>query len=307
MPKSIDLSGKTFGHWFVIEKSVIKNGRWHWKCQCDCGKIKNVEGGSLRKRTSVSCGCDRDKKTGDRSRKHGGRGTRLYSIWKGIRKRCFNKKDLSYKNYGERGINICDDWSDFSSFRKWSLENGYAENLSIDRINNDGNYEPSNCRWATFKIQANNTRKNHWVEINGEKKTITECAKIAGITPSNILERLKAGYSGEELLKPSLSRNPKIFIKYKDNKYSVNELSKLLKIDALTIYKRLQYGFVGEKLFKKPQKKIKIKLSDGKKYTTRELATMSGLKIGTIHTRINHYGFKGDEIINSKKWEKRKK
>jgi len=306
MPNFIDLTGKTFGHWFVIKKEFVKNGKWHWKCKCDCGKIKSVDGGTLRSGLSISCGCNRDLLTGNRSRKHGGRGTRLYSIWKGMRKRCFKQNDTSYKNYGGRGITICKDWNDFSIFREWSFKTHYSEKLTIDRIDNNGNYEPNNCRWTTQKIQANNTRKNHWVVINRKKMTITDCARIAGITPSNILSRISRGYSGENLLKPSYFFREKKFVIINGVKYSVNQLSEMAGVDNATIYKRLEYGFNDKKLLMPSQKKeLRIKLSNGKKYTARELSNMSGIKIATIYQRINRYGFKGDDIIKRKKWAKK--
>ena len=250
MPNFINLENRRFGSWKVIEKTFVKNGKWYWLCECDCGKIKNVNGGSLTRGLSTNCGCIAAIKTGNRSRKHGGRGTRLYSIWKGMRKRCNNPRERSFKNYGGRGIVICNQWSDFSVFREWALSNGYSEKLTIDRIDNNGNYEPSNCRWTTLKVQAGNTRKNRFIIINGESKTLTEWSKVAKISPSNIFERLKRGITGMELLKPTDFYKTKKFVVVDGTKYSVSDLAKMAGVKRETIYKRLQYGFTGKKLLK---------------------------------------------------------
>ena len=123
-----------------------------------------------------------------------------------MKRRCNNPADKSYKDYGGRGIKVCPEWSDpkngHENFRKWAIENGWKKGLSIDRENNDGDYEPSNCRWATPKQQSNNTRFNRLVTIKGQTKTIQEWADIVGITQRSMTGRIEAGWSQEDLLKP---------------------------------------------------------------------------------------------------------
>lgn len=145
--------GKKYGRWTVIKKYGLVNKRTFWTCRCECGTIRNVDGWRLRKGTSLSCGClVRKQKNLSTSR--------LYRIWQGIKTRCFYKRSNRYYRYGARGITICEEWkNNFLSFYSWAINNGYKNNLSIDRINNDGNYEPSNCRWATAIQQANNKSK----------------------------------------------------------------------------------------------------------------------------------------------------
>ena len=162
MGKMIDLTGKTFGRLTVLSPAPrpksVKNKSQYWKCKCICQNEVVVNGNNLRCGNTTSCGClQKEVRT-----KHGMSETRLYKIYKGMKERCNNPSNKYYKNYGAREIEICDEWIDkengFMSFYKWAMTNGYADNLSIDRIDVNGNYEPDNCRWADSSVQNFNQR-----------------------------------------------------------------------------------------------------------------------------------------------------
>lgn len=161
MGKLIDLTGQRFGRLVVAGRANNDNqGKPQWQCQCDCGQFVIVRGEKLRYGLTQSCGCLHNEQLGERRLTHGGRRTRLYTIWNDMKQRCYNVRATNYKNYGGRGIRVCAEWrDDFGAFQQWALSHGYADDLSIDRIDNDKGYAPDNCRWATDYEQAHNKRK----------------------------------------------------------------------------------------------------------------------------------------------------
>ena len=177
-----DLTGMKFGRLTVIRQvGKSKCGHKIWECKCECGNVRNVLSSSLLRNHSFSCGCLQREETSARNKvlftKHGGFGTRLYGIWGKMIQRCTNPNNKSYDRYGARGITICDEWrDDFVAFRDWALDNGYSDDLSIDRIDDDGPYAPWNCRWANAKQQANNTRRNYNVTYQGRTRSMREWA-----------------------------------------------------------------------------------------------------------------------------------
>ena len=136
---------------------------------------------------------------------HGLSKTRLYGIWHGIEQRCNNPNNKAYRFYGGRGINVCKEWlEDFMAFYRWAISNGYEDNLTLDRKDNNGHYDPSNCRWATRRMQSNNTRTTTFIEINGVTKSISEWSEISGISRNGLRNRIRMGLKGEELLQASM-------------------------------------------------------------------------------------------------------
>lgn len=192
MRELIDLAGQVFGRLTVIRRA--ENDKWGntmWLCQCECGKEKAMASGSLTSGRSTSCGCYRDQVTSQRSITHGGSGSALYSIWHNMKCRCYNQNNDGYKNYGARGITICESWlEDFASFNSWALNNGYVEGLSIDRIDVNGNYEPDNCRWATMPEQNNNKRTSRMITIGGVVKTMKQWSEVYGINYATLQSRI---------------------------------------------------------------------------------------------------------------------
>ena len=162
MCKIKDLSGQKFNRLTVLYPKGVKNGHMTFLCECECGNTIVTDGYKLKSGNTKSCGCLRREVTGARARKHGMKNTRLNSIWRSMNYRCNNPKTKDHAIYYDRGIKVCDEWkNDFLAFYKWAIENGYSDDLSIDRIDNDKGYYPDNCRWATAKEQRSNQRRNH--------------------------------------------------------------------------------------------------------------------------------------------------
>lgn len=184
----IDISGKKYNHLTVLYHDVERstNKKHFWICKCDCGKIKSIEGARLKNGETKACGCLRGGVP-----KYKTVNKKLYKKWSHMKDRCYSKNDISYKNYGARGIKVCDEWlENFDNFAEWSLKNGYNEKLELDRINVNGNYEPNNCRYVSRLVNSRNKRNTLKYEYDGKQLTLKEIAEINNIQYKLLWQRI---------------------------------------------------------------------------------------------------------------------
>lgn len=204
----VDMTNERFGRLTVISytgKNI--NGNAVWLCKCDCGNTKEVSRSCLVHGNTKSCGCLKKEVTGELSRTHGlSKHKHLRWVYESMKQRCYNSNNKSYKHYGGRGVTVCDEWRDnFEAFYNWAIEKGYDEKQqgnkqTLDRINNNGNYEPNNCRLVNRFIQANNTRRNVYYTYDGKTLTLAQWAKELNIKYITLHERVRKGWSIEKAL-----------------------------------------------------------------------------------------------------------
>jgi hypothetical protein len=188
--KRIDITGKNYGRLTVLKFSHVTKGNAFWLCKCECGNIKNMRYAGLSSGKAKSCGCLKKELSIMRLTTHGLTNSPEYSIHWNMISRCANEKNKAYQNYGGRGISVCKEW--LESFECFYADMGARPTAghSLDRIDVNGNYEPSNCRWATKSEQMSNMRSNRFISIDGETKILSEWSKISGVLPDTIAYRL---------------------------------------------------------------------------------------------------------------------
>lgn len=257
-----DLTGEQFGLLTVIDKAepvYASDGkimpRWH--CKCICGNELNILASKMRTDGNMSCGC-----TVFNEEKQGELGKHLYDIYKQMVHRCYAKKYKDYQNYGGRGIKICKEWFDktydyipsngrfkfsddrYHKFYVWGIEHGYTPGLTLDRIDNDKDYSPNNCRWADAKTQANNRRTNRRVPFNGVEYTISELAQKAKMSPEALTYRLDHGMCLEVAINKPLNHNPgKRFYTVNGETHNIAEWSRISNVPPSTITRRINEGW----------------------------------------------------------------
>lgn len=209
MAQRQDMTGRRFGKLTVIEPAddYISPQGYHyarWVCKCDCGNVITTRGDGLRNGTTGSCGCKKPELNRKRAIHGDNRKestNRLYSIWANMLQRCSNSNRPDYKFYGGRCISVCDEWHNYVQFKVWAIAHGYADNLTLDRIDPNGNYEPDNCRWLTIQAQQNNKRSNHYLTYNNTTMSMSEWADVVDIPYSTIRSRVNLlGWSAEKAL-----------------------------------------------------------------------------------------------------------
>lgn len=227
-----------------------KRNALYYLCKCDCGKEFKVVSDRIYK--IKSCGCMRNKMIGEGNTKHGGSCSRLYAIWTNMKSRCYSPNNKSYKDYGGRGIEVCDEWRDsFSAFREWAIQTNYDEtamygDCTLDRINVDGNYEPDNCRWVSEKVQQNNRRDNNRITFNGETHTLSEWSHITGITQNTLSARLRHGWDIEKTL--TMPQKEIVYLEYQGVRKRLTAWAKELGISRNILGARRRAGWTDKEI-----------------------------------------------------------
>lgn len=257
-----DISGQRFDMLVAIERvptPIGKKGAF-WKFRCDCGNeiirgLRFTYGSSFH-----SCGCARkgvDRSNVDWPKKHNLHGlsnTRLYKIYYGMKHRCYNSNNEYFSQYGGKGIKICDEWlNDFVAFYTWAINNGYSDDLTIDRIDNNGNYCPENCRWADVKTQVNNSSKVRYITYCGKTHTLTKWSEISGIDYHKMASALNYGWSFEDIMAGKLHElgNP-IYIEYGGERHNLREWSQIIGIPYSALKARRTRGWSVEAMLTTP-------------------------------------------------------
>lgn len=285
MGKLIDLTGKKFGRLTVIERTENNHrGNVMWKCICECGNEKIVSRNCLNQGITKSCGCLLKEARHSNTRKHGKTKTRLYRIWAKMKERCNNPKTKSFVYYGGRGITICEEWlNDFQAFYDWSMANGYSDNLSIDRIDVNGNYEPGNCRWADTKTQANNKTTNRYITLNNKTQTLQQWSKETGINHSTIQVRIdEMGWTKEQAIKSQVRGK----YTFNGKTQSLEEWANELGIKRRTLLNRMSSRKMTlEEAFTEPLRN-KVYTFNDKTLTLKEWADELNVKYATLKNRL---------------------
>jgi|688.fasta_scaffold343127_2 hypothetical protein len=191
MKNIIDISGQRFERLLVLKFVERKNKHSYFECICDCGKKIITTSNALKRKHNMSCGCLNYELIKKRNLKHGLSKHTLFKTWCDMKNRCYYEKHNRYKNYGQKGIIVCSEWLVFLNFYNWAIKNGWEEGLTIDRIDNSKNYEPSNCRFLTKKLQNRNRTTNRYFTYMGETKTIIEWSEKLNIKYETLRQRIK--------------------------------------------------------------------------------------------------------------------
>lgn len=258
--KTEDMIGKKYGKLTVLgidHYKLDKDGykRYYLRCKCDCGNEKVVIAYSLTRGLTVSCGCYQKVAASKAKRTHGKSNSRIYHIFRDMHRRCENSQRPSYKRYGGRGITVCDEWNKengFCNFYDWSMTNGYADELTIDRIDNDKGYSPDNCRWVDYVTQANNTSWNKHIEYNNETHTMAEWGRIRSLRPSTIKNRLNHGWSVSEALgfdEHVTHHKDEVLYTINGETHNIRDWCRIQNLSVDTVRYRREHNWAPEEIF----------------------------------------------------------
>lgn len=256
MGSFIDITGNKYGRLTVLYRNGRNScGKIVWHCKCECGNETDVITSVLKSGQSKSCGCYSLECSRKRMTKHGMSETRVYKIWKDMIQRCTNKNNKNYEDYGGRGIKVCDEWLDFLNFYEWATINGYEDGLTLDRINTDNSYCPENCRWVDMFVQANNKRTTVMIEAAGITRSLHNWARIVGINPMTLYNRIELGFSPEEALFTPVGCDRNMcskLIEFNKELHTIDVWSKILGINKATLKYRLKNGWSVERALTTP-------------------------------------------------------
>lgn len=240
-----DISGKVFGRLTAVEYAFTRNKRKYWKCECECGAEVLVQYYHLLNGHTKSCGCLKNKYSISNKR--------IFSIWSNMVDRCKSPGRKDSHCYFFKGIRVCDEWLKYEAFESWALSNGYAGNLTIDRKDSDGNYEPSNCRWITIQEQQKNKSTNLYFTHDGETKCLSEWAKVFGINRGTLDSRInKLGYSFEDaILKKKGTQKSNVFVYHNGKKYSQAEFAKVANCTPQWVCQLMKRGLSSDEIIEK--------------------------------------------------------
>lgn len=279
----LQLEGQRFGMLTVLKFSHIdpKNKGSYWLCRCDCGTEKVLSGHNLRAGLVTDCGCTwRSRVT-----THNSTRTRLYKAWANMKARCYNPNNNRYHRYGGRGITVCDEWkNDFEAFQQWALSNGYRDDLTIERINNNKGYSPKNCRWATHKEQGNNKSTNTIITYMGETHTLAEWAEKLGIDYHTLLSRYhyKKWSIKDTLMTPV--RDSERLLELNGEVHNMADWGRITGFGKEAIRSRLRMGWSVEDALTKPvNENIRAANCHRKSYTYKGFT-------GTLKALSKHLG-----------------
>lgn len=292
-----DLTGHKYGQWTVVQYAGIapNSRKAAWLCECKCGTRRAITSNNLQR--ALSCGCGRRQKTILRNTTHGRARSPEHRTWCGMLQRCYNQNNTGYEDWGGRGITVCDRW-------KNSFENFFADmgtkpfpGASIGRLDNDGNYEPKNCRWETHEQQAKNTRRTRRFAIGSESKCFSEWAEEAGVSPAAFANRVNANWNEDELLAPPIEAKR---LEYNGKSMTVHEWSTVLGMSPSVLYERLSSGWTTEEALGTPPRPTTKQLTfRGKTQSLLCWAEELGINKSTLCHRLRR-GWSVEKALSKK-------